>query len=303
MLLVVAVVSPACSRERDGRREEPAPMADASIGGGRSLPDAARCATLKASYVEARLGSDRCERDDECSLEPRGGVYAGLDGCVRSSRRGFDGAAAARLAAQWLGAGCAESFALCPTLGAGALCRGGVCRERPPPPIPEDWVRVDVQESLSLFVPPDLVEVSLQRWCGTGPALRMFHGTDLDLRVEVGHEVGSLPLSDAGVSEPGAPRRVARATRQLASHQATALEYEAPDLSSQEKAPDGSWPRYQFVRALVVNDVDVPLSGGLSIGRGPESVAVAVILEGPGARGPVATRILDTLSFWRRAPP
>jgi hypothetical protein len=300
MVLAVALAATACSPDRRGAGASPASTAGGSSHEGRRPPDAARCASLQSRYEQARSGSDRCERDDECALEPRGKLYTGLDGCSRWSRRGFDGAAADAVAEAWLGAGCAASFNVCPAPGGAAMCRGGVCREKPPPPIPEDWARVDVQEAFTLFLPPDLVETSITRSCGNGPAVRMFHGPDLDVRVEYGYELGALPLEDAGQDEAPAPRRVTRTTRPVGSHVATLLDFYTPDVSSKETAPDGSWPRYHFVRALSVEHLAAPFGSGLGmgIGMGTGPVSMAITLEGARAHEPVASHILDTLSFW-----
>lgn len=277
-------------------------MASTATGSGRPggrLPDAVGCASLKLRYAQARSGSDRCERDDDCSIEPRGRFYTGLDGCFRVKSRMFEGAVADRLGEEWLDAGCAGAFESCPTARPSAMCRAGVCRERPPPPIPEDWARVDVEETLSLFLPPDLVEVSFVRSCGNGPAVRRFHGAGLEVRVEYGYELGYLPLSADDVKEPLPPRVVARAQRQIGAHEATLLDFRTPDLSSKATAPDGSWPRYHFVRALSVQNLEAPFgarSRGLGMGTGP--VALAVTIEGERAHEPVSSRILETLSFW-----
>ena len=122
LLLAIAVASPACSPDRRRAEVEVAPAVEGARVPARRLPDAARCASLKGRYAEARSGSDRCERDDDCALEPRGRFYTELDGCFRVKSRGFDGAAADRLGEAWLDAGCASAFARCPASTPAAVC-------------------------------------------------------------------------------------------------------------------------------------------------------------------------------------
>jgi hypothetical protein len=298
--LLLAVALTACPPER----KSPAAEAESSTRGSassrprRGLPDAARCDQLKLEYELSRLGSDRCERDDECSLELRGGLYTGLDGCLRMSRRGFDAAPSDRIAERWLTSGCAST--LCPPLRSSAACRGGVCREKPPPPIAEDWRRVDVQEKLTLFLPPEIVEAPRASFCGNGPAVRAFHGPGLDVRVEYGYELGYLPLSDERQLEEPLPfRAVARRKKTIGPYEATVLSFQAPDVNSKATAPDGSWPRYRLVRALSVENIEaLPQTGLLGVGVGTGPVALAVWIEGERARDDVAERIFDTVAFW-----
>jgi hypothetical protein len=302
LLLTAAAVTTACSRDRRGPTVEAETSShDAGLAGStrpaRRLPDAARCDALKLKYEQARLGSDRCERDDECSLELRGRFYTALDGCLRMSRRDFDGAPADRIAEEWLHAGCAGEFQLCPVIRSSAACRGGVCKEKPPPPIGEDWARVDVQETLTIFLPPELVEVPHASFCGNGPAVRTFHGPGLDVRVEFGHELSHAYLLDKEIEGPLPPRVIARTKKAIGTHEATLLDVQVPDINSKATAPDGTWPRYRFVRALLVQNVDaLPRGGLLGVGTGP--VGLSISIEGERARDEVAARIFETLSFW-----
>jgi hypothetical protein len=288
-----AVVMAGCARG-----EDTAPAAEGSSRPARGLPDAFRCESLKQRYEEARSGSTVCERDEDCLLEPRGRFYTGLDGCFRMKNRKFDGLPADRIAKEWLDAGCASSFALCPpTLGSGA-CRAGVCMERPPLPVAEDWNRVDIAEMLSLFLPPEVIELPWTRHCGNGPALRLFQGPGLYIRVEYGYDLSYLPLTDERKDEPDAPRSVVRTKRKVGPHEATLLSFYRPDIYSKATAPDGSWPPYQLVRALSMQDFDTrpPGTWGLGMGSGP--VSLAIIVEGERAHEPVASHIFEWLSFW-----
>ncbi len=265
----------------------------------RGLPDSARCEALAQSYSLGLLGSDHCERDDECVVEPRGRLYTGLDGCRRLTSRRFDLKATDRLAAEWLQVGCARSFDLCPEAPTQAICRGGQCRERPPPPIAEDWVRVDVEQALTVFLPPEVGEAPYQRDCGNGPAVRTFRGAGLEVRIEYGYELGYLPLTDA-IGETDLPvRAVTRTKRKVGGQEVVLLAFERANVASQALAPDGSWPSVEFIRALSARNLDDRLrSGFLSLGQGTGLVSMAILIEGPRARDPVAAKILDSLSFW-----
>jgi hypothetical protein len=299
-ILVLAVAAADCSGERPvpAAEAEASSRAGASRPGpaGRRLADAARCEALKLRYEQARVGSDRCERDDECTLELRGRFYTGLDGCFRLSRRSFDGAPADRIAEEWLEAGCASSFDLCPEVRSTAACRAGVCRERPPSPIGEDWSRVDVYERATLFLPPDFVEVPYKSMCGTGPDVRAFQGPGLEVRVEYGQDLSYSDLLEKPDPEP-LPRRVtARSKKTIGAYGATLVDVLTPDINSTAKAPDGSWPRWIPVRALLVLDVGAPPLPSLRSGSGP--VGLSIVIQGDRARHEVASRIFETLSFW-----
>jgi hypothetical protein len=293
-----AVVTAGCSLEERGSGEEAAPVAGGSSRPARGLPDGARCESLKQRYEQARSGSAVCERDDECVLEPRGRFFTGLDGCFRARNRGFDIGAADRIAKEWLDGGCAGSFELCsPSLGSGA-CRDGVCLERPPPPVAEDWGRVDIAETFSLFLPPEIIEVPYSRTCGNGPAMRLFHGPGLRIRVEYGYELSYLPLTDDGKDELPPVLSVVRTKRKMGTREATLLTYYSADFNSKATAPDGSWPPYHLVRALSLQNIDAPVAGSLWLGSGSGPVSLAISIEGERAHEPIAARILEWVSFW-----
>ncbi len=298
IIVAAAVVAAGCSPERRSPDGETAPLAEGPSRSARGLPDAARCESLKQRYEQARSGSAVCERDDDCLLEPRGRFHTGLDGCFRLKNRRFDGAAADRIAQEWLDVGCADSFELCPpSLGSGA-CRGGVCMERPPPPVAEDWSRVDVAETFSLFLPPEIIEVPFPRTCGNGPAVRVFRGPGLDIRVEYGHEPSDLPLTDDGKDEPLPLRSVVRTKRRMGAYEATLLSFYRPEINSRATAEDGSWPPYRLVRALSVQNIDAFHSGSPWLGSGSGPVSLAISVEGERAREPVVSHIFEWLSFW-----
>jgi hypothetical protein len=291
----------ACSRERPAPDADTAKAAESASHSTPHRPDPDRCDSLKLRYELARSGSDHCEQDDECSLEPRGRFYTALDGCFRLNSRRFEGAAADRIAAEWLETGCASAFSLCSRVLSTAACRGGVCKERPPPPIPEDWARVDIGEIVTFFLPPDLVESPFQRECGNGPAVRKFHGEGLDVRVEYGYELSDLPLTEEKEKNEDGPRDrvIARTKKKIGACEATLVSFDTPDIFSKKTAPDGSWPSFRFVRALSVQNIDAPTSPGFpGLGSGTGPISLAISIEGERAHDEVVSRLFETLSFW-----
>ena len=233
-------------------------------------------------------------------VEDRGRFYTGLDGCLRLTNRRFDLQPTEKLASAWLAAGCASSYEVCPAPPSSAICLAGACREKPPAAIAEDWLRVDIEEALTVFLPPDVVELPYSRTCGNGPAVRAFRGPGLEVRFEYGYDPSYLPLGDDGeLGEPLPVRLITRAKRKIGGHDATVLMFERPLIGSKSLAPDGSWPSYGIVRALSLKGLDDRLrSGFLGLGQGTGPVSFAIIIEGERARDPVASRILDTLTLW-----
>lgn len=124
-------------------------------------PDAEKCANLAKQYASAWEARNRCERDDDCVASPRGELFTALDGCARFGPRKGDLKFADALAAQWLSAGCADAYEICDEK-AEAVCRAGRCNERPPPPLPASWNRIDVERDFHFFLPPELKEIPIQ---------------------------------------------------------------------------------------------------------------------------------------------
>lgn len=112
-----------------------------------------RCKKLAAAYVAERDRENHCERDEDCAVEVRGEQWTELDGCFRFRNKDASPAPADALARDWLAGGCMSELDLCneePLV----MCRKGWCVERPPAPVPEDWVRNEYHHIFSLFLPP-----------------------------------------------------------------------------------------------------------------------------------------------------
>lgn len=120
--------------------------------------DANLCRTLAARYAAERDLRSRCESDDDCGADIRGEQWIELDGCFRFKNRREPTGAADALAQAWFEEGCSSQYELCRILPQ-AMCRKGQCVERPPPPIPEGWVRRDVAHLYTFFAPPELKQV------------------------------------------------------------------------------------------------------------------------------------------------
>lgn len=230
-------------------------------------------------------------------LEPRGELHTGLDGCFRavSALRGTGPADA--LADAWLAEGCAGSFSLCPRVLATSACLGGRCRELPPRDVPATWRRIDVEEAFTVYVPSELEELPFVATCGNVPYTRSFRGPDVTLRIELGEDVGWLP---SAVPEPGEilPDRVlSRVEERLGDSAATRIVYRSPLVNSKETTRDGSWPRWELRRILVVRDVPDP--GGLRyLRRGRGAVALRVSIDGSPPRELGVERVFDAIFPW-----
>ena len=287
--IVAACAASAC--DRAPRREAPARPAPSGV------PHPERCETLRRDYERARDAAAVCERDADCTLEPRGLLHTGLDGCFRAQSWRGDVARADRIAAAWLGFGCASSYALCPMMVASSACREGRCRVIPPAHVPESWRRVDIAAALSLFLPPEIVEVTPSVTCGDAPYTRIFRGDEGAVRVEVGDDVGYLPPLVPPAGEILPERVFLRRDERVGAHLATRIAYWSPLLGSKATTRDGSWPRYELRRALVIRDVAAPSTERpFSRDRGP--VAVHVVVDGDALGEHDLGRVLDSLVVW-----
>lgn len=135
------------------RRREPAPAPSASA---IRVAGFETCTAWERDYRELAHDLAACSTDDECVLEPRGGVWFELDGCFRARSNKSDFGRADAIADRWAALGCAHDYETCPPPGH-ARCFSNHCAERPPPGVPADWKRVDLGRVLSFFVPPDMV--------------------------------------------------------------------------------------------------------------------------------------------------
>lgn len=287
--LLAACAAVACGRApRQELPTRPVPSA---------VPQPERCEALRRDYERQRDGAATCELDADCSLAPRGLLHTGLDGCFRAESARGDRSQADRLADAWLALGCARSYALCPVMVASSACREGRCRVTPPEHVPEGWRRVDVAETVSLFLPPDVDEVPFSPTCGDAPHTRIFRGATGAVRVEIGDDVGYLPPL---VPPPGEilPERVfVRRDERVGVHDATRIAYWSPLLASKATTRDGSWPRYDLRRALVVRGVAAPpLLRAFS--RDSDVVTVHVVVEGDASGELALGRVLDSLVIW-----
>lgn len=149
------------------------------------------CAALAQRYATEVAQLRACAHDDDCAAEARGRFFAGLDGCVRATRVGASLAQADVVARRWLAAGCAHEFTDCGDEPPAAVCRAGVCAERPPKELPPSWVRTDVQ-GFAFFLPPWLERRAVQ---GTDSYVAAWEGHGVDLSLDYG--MYSNDLSEA----------------------------------------------------------------------------------------------------------
>ncbi len=162
------------------------------------------CERLRQAYAGALSSS--CTADQDCTGEIRGQQWTGLDGCFRFRDRRVSSAAADRIAADWLGGGCAETYDVC-SIAPQAMCRAGRCVERPPAPVPEDWTRQSFAHAFTFFVPPEVKDQGPQRSC-TGGLHGLVRGDGM--RIELVYDNGmEAPARAAELSIGGVPALVA----------------------------------------------------------------------------------------------
>src|SRR6185436_19475413 len=90
--------------------------------------------------------------------------------------------AADALAKAWFEDGCSTQYEVC-SIVPQAMCRRGQCVERPPPPVPEDWVRQDIAHLFTFFTPRDVQRVHGGGNC-TGGLSYGFEGRGLSIYVD-----------------------------------------------------------------------------------------------------------------------
>lgn len=115
------------------------------------------CAALEREYRERVHDLAACSVDQDCTIEARGGVWFGLDGCYRPRASKAVMAEADAMAERWLALGCAQDFEICLPAG-DVACRWNHCAELPPQHVPGDWKRVDMGRAVTFYVPPEMVE-------------------------------------------------------------------------------------------------------------------------------------------------
>jgi hypothetical protein len=207
----------------------------------------AACAALASRYQTAWKARNSCTSDNECIATPRGGYWAALDGCARFGPRmtsdRYTGADADAIAETWLSAGCARDYSLCASPATGALppeaqCLQGSCRERPPLPIPRDWLRVDAG-LFQFFGPPGLHGGRAMVDDGVG---YRFEGPGIQLEIEYDDyapvDIHPEETTDSIVV-------TSRTAVSSGGHVGT-------DVAFEDHPPDGGAPVYR--RVLAMND-------------------------------------------------
>jgi len=136
------------------------------------LGDPAACKALAGRYTSVMDRIAGCTHDNDCRVELRGEQWYDLDGCFRLENTSASTEEADRIAREWLEARCVTSYEVC-SVQPTAMCRQGRCVERPPPGVPETWVRHVFGRQFTFFAPPD-VEIRSQNGLQCGPGA-VFH--------------------------------------------------------------------------------------------------------------------------------
>jgi hypothetical protein len=127
-----------------------------------------------------------CASDDDCTGEIRGELWTDLDGRFRFRNRHAPTDRADGVAMAWLGGGCASGYDLL-SVSPLAMCRAGRCVERPPAPVPEDWVRVDMAGVYTFFAPPQ-IDLTMRRNC-TGGLGSTYRSEGLTIHVDYDNDL------------------------------------------------------------------------------------------------------------------
>jgi hypothetical protein len=257
-------------------------------------PSAERCADLASHYRTARAAQGACASHEECQVQPREWSRTRLDDCFVATSRGRSPEAGDRLAGDWEAEGCLAAVALCPPITPRAICQEGSCVAAPPEGIPESWQRVDIEEALSLFVPPGVVEETVHSLCHSGPRVRQLAGAGLRVRVEMGHPAGDLPID---TEEPVPDRVTYRQPGQVGLHPSTWISLKRAQVASQTLAADGTWPAYAPLRMLVIDGVESFPAWSWLGSRGSPSTTV-IVIEGERVGETVTTQILSSAVVW-----
>jgi hypothetical protein len=259
-----------------------------------AVPSAGRCTDLASRYRTARAAQAACTSHEGCQVRPREWSRTGLDDCFLATSRERSPEAGDRLAGEWEAEGCLASVALCPPITPRALCQEGTCVAAPPEGIPESWQRVDSEEALSLFVPPGMVEETVHALCGNGPRVRQLAGAGLRVRIEMGNPAGYLPID---TEEPVPDRVTYRQPGRVGLHPATWISLKRAQVSSRALAPDGTWPRYEPRRILVIDGVE-SLPAGSWLGPRESPSSAVIVIEGERVGETVTTQILSSVTLW-----